>query len=465
MPRKLRVSVNPGLINKNETGNSLLFTQGWLNRELTKQELADEINVGRAYCAQLSGNRRSVNFLCSDVISVDIDGTRRIDELLADEFVRAHLSLFYTTPSHTEAKNRFRLVFAVARTITSAKDMVAASLSLTLRLRGDRSTTDAAHIFYGSRNSQPRIFDGEISEGLLDELILEGSLANQTDTKRSFNNPNPAPATTVSKLTVRADLQIRTASGEVSAFADLPLGATIHCPFHFDETASAFVLQSKAGAKGIRCSTCAKTFWPPNTAYTAHDFFDFETQVRRVHAYFLDHKDNVASEQGLLRSIASNDMFVHEQLTKSNIHLVNDRYLSLDSLQSGITFVKSPKGTGKTEVLHKLLAEDDSVLLIGHRVSLIGHSCARLNLVSYLDFHRAGYLSEKRLGICLDSLHRLVWKQSVSSFKSVAKEKLYKTIVIDESEQVLSHFLSATLEKEESGEYRNMRDLACTRFG
>ena len=64
------------------------------------------------------------------------------------------MTIFYPTPNHTPQHHRFRIIFALPRTITSAVEMAAAQRSLTLRLNGDPSATDAARLFYGSKGSR-----------------------------------------------------------------------------------------------------------------------------------------------------------------------------------------------------------------------------------------------------------------------------------------------------------------------
>ena len=63
LDRKLKVAINPRLINKNEAGDKTLFTDGWENVELTPDELAAKVQQGIAYCAQMRGPRRASNFL------------------------------------------------------------------------------------------------------------------------------------------------------------------------------------------------------------------------------------------------------------------------------------------------------------------------------------------------------------------------------------------------------------------
>ena len=125
---KLKVSINPRMIDKNENKDTSLFVKGWVNKSLTSDELAREIDQGVAYCCQLNGSyRRASNFLCSDIISVDVDGTRSIEDVMDEPIVKRCLTIFYTTPSHTPESHRFRLIFALPRTIDSSADMVAAS--------------------------------------------------------------------------------------------------------------------------------------------------------------------------------------------------------------------------------------------------------------------------------------------------------------------------------------------------
>ncbi len=47
--RKLKVAVNPELIDKNKAGHASLFATGWINVELTPDELAEAIQCGIEY--------------------------------------------------------------------------------------------------------------------------------------------------------------------------------------------------------------------------------------------------------------------------------------------------------------------------------------------------------------------------------------------------------------------------------
>lgn len=427
---RLRLSINPQLINKNEAEDKSLFTSGWQNKQLTPHELAEAINAGIAYCCELSGNRRRENFVASSVLSVDVDGTVPLGEMLKQPLVERCLTLVYTTVRHTEVVNRYRLIFALARPIESAREMVAASRSLTLRLGGDPAATDAARIFYGSRDSNPRVFDRMIDGALLAELIAQGLDADQRDSV-SGNERGCSP--TVSRLTIAPDQVVRLATGEPVSFTSVAPKTPICCPFHADTNASAFtVTSSRNGALGIHCSTCNQTFWP-GSAINDYDFSDFDKQIDEARRFFEQNKD-----MGAIHDLLFDDSCPRRKgLKEAHIFKTQDQFLKLPpALANGLFFVKSPKGTGKTEELRRLLInEPGSVLLIGHRVALIRQTCQRLGLDCYLDFK--GGLASERLGICLDSLRRLRAQSG--------RARKFKTILIDESQQVLGHFLSDTI--------------------
>lgn len=121
--RKLKIAVNPELIDKNESGDASLFATGWFNVELTPDELAEAIQSGIAYCPQLTGSRKAESFQACDVASVDVDQGLTVEEALANPFVRNHALLLYTTGRHTPEAHRFRVVFLLTETIVCARRM------------------------------------------------------------------------------------------------------------------------------------------------------------------------------------------------------------------------------------------------------------------------------------------------------------------------------------------------------
>jgi hypothetical protein len=434
LKRKLKVAINPHLIDKNASGDKRLYADGWRNFELSAVELADVAGEGGAYCAQLTGARKAANFLASDVVSVDMDGARTVEAALADPIVQRHATFLYTTCSHTPEQHRFRIVFALPRTITAGREMAAATRSLALRLQGDLAATDATRICFGSSNAQVWMLGHEISAPLLEELIAQGIHPPQSDTADS----TMAIASARSALPVQPDQPITLADGTAVPFSELRAPSRLYCPFHADRNPSAFTVTSKQGTVGIHCSACASTFWPPESANEV-DFSAFERNVKQAAEYFKTHQDwgDLGRLMDLPKAIPG--------LTHSGIAIVSGTPAP-PSLPDGVCFVKSPKGSGKTESLRALLSGTASVILIGHRRALIRQSCERLGLHCYLDEDGG---PARRYGICLDSLLK------------VGPQHKYDVVVLDESEQLLAHFLSDTIEHSLGGG----RDRLFVEFG
>lgn len=274
----MRLSINKRLINKNELNDKGAFSAGFQSVDVSASELAASINKGYAYSSQFSKGRKAENFVCSDIISADFDGTRTIEDALGDDFVKRYATLFYTTPSHTEADNRFRIVFELPRTIVDAKEYARAATGLSRRLNSDPAATDAARVFYGSRQSNPILLGNRLDEATLEHLITLG----ESPRNLSDSIGTAGKAVTRANVPLSPDAVVRTAKGENVAVKSLPPATSIFCPFHSDRSPSAFTTRSRFDDVGIHCSTCQSTFWvvPPVRDY---DFFYFDKITRRLY--------------------------------------------------------------------------------------------------------------------------------------------------------------------------------------
>lgn len=226
---------------------------------------------------------------------------------------------------------------------------------------------------------------------------------------------------------------------------------------------------SQGGSTFFHCKTCRTTHWMKGIEPPKYDFNSFEKFTREI-------KDN-PPKRNEPNAMAQTIDPVWES---RNIYFSADPFFNLNEIQDGLTFIKSPKGTGKTtyltDVLEKVIYTaknatleayeehydfegrelpiytNKRVLLIGHRQALIGDLCKRLGLNCYLDDptdkDKAGDVraNKTRYGVCLDSL----WK---------VKDCKYDIIIIDEVEQVLSHFLSETIGHERLTIFDYFKDL------
>jgi hypothetical protein len=122
---------------------------------------------------------------------------------------------------------------------------------------------------------------------------------------------------------------------------------------------------------------------------------------------------------------------------------IDSRYLpELDiPPQTSLVGIKSPKGTGKTQALSKIvnqaIARQQKVLVIGHRVQLVKELCQRFGLSYVTELNNCPNTEILGYGLCIDSLHGL------SQAKFNPDDWLNSLVIIDEVEQVLWHALNS----------------------
>jgi hypothetical protein len=435
MSRTFKVAVNPTIVNKIPRDQPELFeslASGWENISLSISEFADHINHGHPFCPQHKHRRTGRNFVAADFLGVDIDHGTRLDAALQDAFVKQFAAVIYTTPSHTAEHNRFRIVFALNRTITNADEMRAALRGAIRQFGGDVACKDACRPFYGSKGSNPIILGNILPDAELDTLIQMGQHVRISDSDGDPENKK-ARATVTSQSDRKLDLNqmVRLSDGIEVALNGLPHKTPILCPMHSDFNPSAMVITNKRGDNGVYCARCGESFWPPNQPGWKPPPFDFYHVPKMVRE--LENQQDAdyfnIDDDGKL--IGPDGWSVKPQAHTS----FSRKFLPTLPLEDGVTFVRSPKGSGKTEWLASVVEEcrtkDLSVLLVGHRQTLIQSLADRLGLTCYLYFE-AGKQKFRPLehfyAICVDS----IWKLKPHLHK-------FDVILIDESEQVFGH--------------------------
>jgi hypothetical protein len=123
---------------------------------------------------------------------------------------------------------------------------------------------------------------------------------------------------------------------------------------------------------------------------------------------------------------------------------LNSRYLpELNILpETKLIAIKSPKGTGKTQSLVKVveqaIVKQQKVLVIGHRVQLVKELCQRFGLNYITEVSDRSDKSRLGYGLCIDSLHGL------SQAQFDPNQWHDSLVIIDEVEQVLWHTLNSS---------------------
>ena len=130
------------------------FNDGFRNRTLSRMELLDAIMTGHAYTTWHHGRRKLENFELAQHIAIDMDtGDERsaINTLMRHSVVRMYGGLIHTTPSHTTASPRCRIIFLLDDCITDADAYAKAATFLIHQFAGaDEACKDASRFFYGA---------------------------------------------------------------------------------------------------------------------------------------------------------------------------------------------------------------------------------------------------------------------------------------------------------------------------
>jgi hypothetical protein len=437
--KALKVAINPYITNKIEKGDKENFgvlTRNCENVEVTLHELAEAVNEGHPFCAQHVDTRKDENFICSDVVAVDIDDGMRLTEALDNQFVKQYGGFVYTTPSHTDEHHRFRIVFQTDRTITDAGEMTAVYRGLIRKFGGDKACKDACRVFYGSTGSKPIILGNVLSDEQLYYLIELGrdpaSIPDKTSSAGKKSYPIVARRSGVS---VAPDHPVTCANGITAAFELMPFGENVHCPVHLDRNPSAFVVKSSQGNKGVYCHSCAATFWMKSSR-TSFDFNRTESIIREME-YEQDPR-NYYEEDGAPPGLF--EMAGAERTART----FDQKFLrSADiAVIPGVTFLSSEKGSGKSKVLAEKVAAframGHSVLLVGHRQTLLQSMSRSLGLTCYFHREDGKFKNTQPTGyyaICVDSMSKLL--------KPVRHK--YDVVILDESEQIFGHLTGSTL--------------------
>lgn len=423
----MKVSINEQIINKN-IHNAKQAT-GFKPVDITPQELADCVSKGYAFSYQFEkAHRKADNFICSDIIAADFDSGMTLDEALNNEFFINNASILYTTASHTPEKHKFRIIFELPRTITDKTEIRAAQQGLTRKFPADRAAVDPARQFYGSTGCKTHLFGKVLSEEALQELVgLGREPLGQSDIEGKVRI-----AGTRASLSVAGDTMVKTSKGNYARLIDLDAPIPVYCPYHNDSKPSAFTTRSKSGVIGIHCSSCQQTFWEKNKETPPYDFYEFDRMAHGEHNMGIT--ETYIEEHGV-------------EFDVLNPHLVfSDKYLHVETIgiMNGITLIKSPKGSGKTQYLKKVVAhfkkKKQKVLLVGHRQSLLRVLSSNLGLACYLD----------DTGPNISGVYNIVNYYAVSidslSTRLVPARHSFDVVLVDESEQVFSHLIANTLE-------------------
>lgn len=133
-----------------------VFNGSFHNVDVTAEKLMELIQNGYAYTAQHHRYRHSDNFIQGHHIALDMDTKDErssIPHLCQNPFIASYATFIHTTPSHTEAEPKARVVFQLDRTIKDAGKYAELMTALVEHgfKQSDKACKDAARFFYGAK--------------------------------------------------------------------------------------------------------------------------------------------------------------------------------------------------------------------------------------------------------------------------------------------------------------------------
>lgn len=155
--RVYRIAVNSQV--KDKTKEYKKLNECFNNSLLTAKQIAEVIAKGHSIiCAKLKsdnkGNikRNNESWKCSELIALDIDTGLTIDECFKIPETK-HALLIYTSPSHTQDKSRFRILFDLPYLETN-NQRYSEILSKFIQIyKADKQCKDIARIYFGNTNA------------------------------------------------------------------------------------------------------------------------------------------------------------------------------------------------------------------------------------------------------------------------------------------------------------------------
>lgn len=240
------------------------------------------------------------------------------------------------------------------------------------RYFGALRAADPLQVYRPAVAGATQVLGGRLTPEAVQELTAFGKEA-----KAIRRGPGEARR---SRVKLDLDTVIKTAVGDELTFGMLPPSVIedgkqpepeYYCPMHADTRPSAFVFRDDDGLPVLACLHC----WRGFTVRDKSNDYDFGQYDRIV-------RDLAKAEADSLADAAA------PADSGPQFELRRDRYLGDLPLAPGILCVKSPKGSGKTEALVKLIGEckkaKQNVLLVGHRRTLLLSMAQRLGLWCYL---------------------------------------------------------------------------------
>lgn len=161
-----------------QNGKSLNLGDDWVSIDAEWDDVFKLMTEdGCAIAPYLTRTKRNEeNFVEHSLALVDIDFGMTVDQLESNTFYQVFGAGFYTTPSHTDENQRFRIIHRLEDPITNSDRMRSLYRALMLEYGcADASCKDASRLFYGTvgclyKEQRSNTLPADIVDALINEI-------------------------------------------------------------------------------------------------------------------------------------------------------------------------------------------------------------------------------------------------------------------------------------------------------
>lgn len=413
------------------SGNA--FGSSYQPTKLSLSALVAHVGAGKAWTpGYFSGHSRDrKTFLSSQLLALDFDQDVSVKQALQTPFIKRYAFFVYSTPTSTVEHPRTRIVFLLSEPVMRWQQWEALQRGLIdhfLDLKPDTVCKDATRMFYGST-----VEGAYVNYEAVLPIEVAGNLTRpegERDHQQHYAAKNilifPKQTGTSggkvsSKLVEEVEnrLRVNQATYNENGFTVEPIACPVKNHENDHERPAAYWHSDK---KCLYCHKCGQTYNTHQIAaaigidigsYYRYDHLPDDPSIVIVeHRYITEYKVMALIDQGVTRLL-----------------------------------IKSPTGSGKTELIKQFRTLDyPRILIITHRRSLVADGVKRMNenigsqvpFVSYDGLSNAELQQAPRLCICINSLHKLI--------RVNQPIPVYDLLVFDEVEQQLKHLTGGTFE-------------------
>lgn len=182
--------------NKVKKGSMFIYTRGFKNYDISPEEFYKEVAIEGypfciaemvedefKFCHKITTNFKSCQVIALDIDNENLDNYWSYEDAVNDPFVIKNALFIYTTPSNTQEKNRFRIVFHLPKIHTDSDEVKNFNKSLNFRFDGDTATTCCVQSFFGSANSTSHFFGNTFDKEDLEKMVAEYEFEESVERK------------------------------------------------------------------------------------------------------------------------------------------------------------------------------------------------------------------------------------------------------------------------------------------